>query len=302
MTRRSARRRVLLSRETLLGLLLVLLASAICVALGFWQFGRFEGKRDAAATIEANYSAPPVPMAEVLQTPDAPLPATQEWTPVELQGSYCTDPGCVLYVRNRQLGGDVGFWQLVPFTTDDGSTLLVNRGWVTSQGQRSAPADPAPVPEGELGLTVRLRPAEPVLDREIPEGQVHSVNPPQIEGLLPATGGEMIRHAYGDLVTEDPSSPRPAELPDPDTSLGPHLSYSVQWWIFALFFPGALIYRTRRAIQDLDAEDADADADGDPAGTHPRRTTDHRPQRQAHSRRRGRDEEEEDALIDHPGH
>lgn len=300
MTRRSAPRRVLLSRETLLGLLLVLLASALCVALGFWQFGRFEGKRDAAAVIEANYEAAPAPMAEVLETPDAPLPATDDWTPVELHGSYCTDPGCVLYVRNRQLGGHVGFWQLAPFTTDDGSTLLVNRGWVTTQETRSAPADPAPVPEDELSLTVRLRPAEPVLDREIPEGQVHSVNPPQIEGLLPTTDGEMIRHAYGDLVTEDPSSPRPKELPEPDKSLGPHLSYSVQWWIFALFFPGALIYRTRRVIQDLDAAEADDDA-SDHAGTRPRRPTDHRPQRQPHSRRRGHDEEEEDALIDHPG-
>ncbi|APX31928.1 hypothetical protein BH708_03405 [Brachybacterium sp. P6-10-X1] len=300
MTRRSARSRVLLSRETLLGLLLVLLASAICVALGFWQFGRFEGKRDAAAVIEANYAAAPVPMTEVLRTPDAPLSPTDDWTPVELSGSYCTDPDCVLYVRNRQLGGHVGFWQLVPFRTDDGSTLLVNRGWVNSQGQRSAPADPPAVPEGDVTLTVRLRPAEPVLDREIPEGQVHSVNPPQIEGLLPAMDGEMIRQAYGDLVTEEPSSPRPAALPAPSTSLGPHLSYSVQWWIFALFFPGALIYRTRRAIQDLEAEAEDADAADDP-GTRPRRTADHRPQRQAHSRRRGPDEEEEDALIDHPG-
>lgn len=297
MTRRPSRRSVLLSRETLLGLLLVLLASAICISLGFWQFGRFEGKRDAAAVVEAHYEAAPVPLADVLPSPDAPFTAADDWTPVELHGSYCTDTECVRYVRNRQLGGHVGFWQLVPFTTDDGSTLLVARGWVNSQSERSAPADPAPVPAGELSLTVRLRPAEPVLDREIPEGQVHSVNPPQIEGLLPTEDGEMVAGAYGALAAEEPGSPRPTALPPPDTSLGPHLSYAVQWWAFSLFFPGALIYRTRRAFQDLEADESAPDDAGAPL----RSRTDHRPHRPARTRRRGRDEEEEDALIDHSG-
>ncbi|GAA1490600.1 SURF1 family protein [Brachybacterium sacelli] len=295
MSRRPSRLSVLLGRETLVGLLLVLLASAICVSLGFWQFGRFEGKRDAAAVIESHYEAEPVPLADVLPSPDFSFGATDDWTPVELRGSYCTDPDCVLYVRNRQLQGSVGFWQLVPFTTDEGSTLLVVRGWVNSQSERSAPADPAPVPEGELSLTVRLRPAEPVLDREIPEGQVHSVNPPQIEGLLPAGDGEMITDAYGDLAAEEPESPRPVALPEPDRSLGPHLSYAVQWWAFALFFPGALIYRTRRTLQDLEADENAPDD----AGTPLRENTDHRPRRPAPTRRRGLDEEEEDALIDH---
>ena len=47
MTDRSARRRILLSRDTLLGLVVVLLLAAVCVSLGLWQYGRFEDKRDA---------------------------------------------------------------------------------------------------------------------------------------------------------------------------------------------------------------------------------------------------------------
>ena len=344
MTGRSARRRILLSRDTLLGLIAVLVLAAVCVVLGMWQFGRYEDRRDAAEVIRTNYDASPVALDEVIDDVEAPLPASREWTPVTLRGSYCTEPSCVLYVRNRQLEGSVGFWQLVPFRTDEGTTLLVVRGWVPSDSSASQPADPAPIPEGELTATVRLRPAEVVLDREPPPGQTHSVNPGQSAGLMGLEDPEVVTGAFGELAAEEPAADRPAALSSPDTSLGPHLSYAFQWWVFALFFPGALVYRTRRQLQDLAAEEQEARADAaghehapgaqdavdagtDDAGTAdgtdspegtgqepespregegarrpaPRRTdrrTHHRPRRAVHTRRRGQDEEEEDALID----
>jgi cytochrome oxidase assembly protein ShyY1 len=301
MTRRTSRLRIIFSRDTLVGLAVVLLAAALCVGLGFWQFGRFEHKRDVADTVAAHYDAEPVALGTVLPTAGAALAPADDWTPVEVRGEYCTDPGCVQYVRNRQLSGEVGFWQLVPLRTDDGFELLVVRGWVGSQSEASAPLESPPIPDGEVTVTVRMRPAEPVLDREIPAGQVHSVNPPQIEGILPETGSTMVTGAYGELVTEDPDGPRPAALPAPDTSLGPHLSYAFQWWIFALFFPAALIYRTRRTILDHEAEEH-AEGDGDGDTVHPHEPTDHRPRREVRTRRRSQDEEEEDALIDQQDH
>ncbi|MFJ6042859.1 SURF1 family cytochrome oxidase biogenesis protein [Brachybacterium paraconglomeratum] len=324
MTDRSARRRILLSRDTLLGLVVVLLLAAVCVSLGLWQYGRFEDKRDRAAVIEENYDASAVSLAEAMPDPAAPLPDAQVWTPVEMQGSYCTDPGCVLYVRNRQLGGEVGFWQLVPFSGEDGTTLMIVRGWVPEDADASSPADPAPVPEGTLTVTARLRTAEPVLDRVPPEGQAHSVNPTQIASQLGLDTDAAVIGAFGELAQEEPAADRPQPLPAPETGLGPHLSYAFQWWIFALFFPGALIFRLRRQFQDLAAEEAEAaagaspgaDEDGapgaiaasDPHAAAPasrtpvrsgaRDTADHRPRRAVRARRRGQDEEEEDALID----
>ncbi|WP_394216324.1 SURF1 family protein [Brachybacterium vulturis] len=294
----SSRREILLSRETLLGLVAVLVLAAACVLLGMWQFGRYENRAEQAAVIESNYDAAPVALDEVLPDIEAPLPVTAEWTPVELHGSYCTGDDCVLFVRNRQLSGRVGFWQLVPFRAEDGTTVLVVRGWVPSVSGASQPADPAPVPEGEMTVTVRLRPAEVVLDREPPPGQTHSVNPRQSAQLLGLSTQELVTGAYGELAAEEPPGERPAALPSPDTSLGPHLSYAFQWWIFALFFPAALVYRTRRQFQDLAAEEQQAHAEAAPAAQPGRRTADHRPRRAVRTRRRGQDEEEEDALID----
>ncbi|MDN5899794.1 MAG: SURF1 family protein [Brachybacterium sp.] len=310
----SSRREILLSRDTLLGLVAVLVLAAVCVTLGLWQFGRYEGRVDQAAVIRANYEAAPVSLDQAMPDVGAPLPAADEWTPVTLHGSYCATDDCVLYVRNRQLSGRVGFWQLVPFRTEDSSTMLVVRGWVPSGSDTSQPADPAPVPDGEITLTVRLRPAEEVLDREPPPGQTHSVNPRQSVGLMGLDASDLVTGAYGELITEEPAADRPAALASPDTSLGPHLSYAFQWWIFALFFPAALVYRTRRQFQDVTAEEQqratertapdgapepDPDQDGSVPTTRPAgHSTDHRPRRTVRARRRGQDEEEEDALID----
>lgn len=305
MTRGVARRRVLLSRDTLVGLLVVLIATATCIWLGAWQYGRFETARAAGAIVEENYSAQPVSLAEVLDSPAQPLPAEQEWLPVQMTGTYCTSDKCVLYARNRPLSGDVGFWQLAPFRANDGTELLIVRGWVPAAAQESVPADPPPVPEGEVTVTARLRPIEPVLDRELPPGQVHSVNPAQIGALLPGENTQLVTGAYGELASEDPVGPHPRALPAPDTSVGMHVSYAFQWWIFAAFFPAALILRTRKLLQEAAQEEQSADAgsapaDADVARTRPSgmRTRRASTGRTARVRRRSQDEMEEDALID----
>src|SRR5699024_12322771 len=97
--------------------------------------------------------------------------------------------------------------------------------------------------------------------------------------------------AYGELAAQDPEAPRTQSLPEPDTSLSPHLSYAFQWWLLALFFPGALIYRTRKTMQE-EIEDQHAGSTGGKA------TPRSRPR--ARTRRRSRDEAAEDALIDAP--
>jgi cytochrome oxidase assembly protein ShyY1 len=47
--------------------------------------------------------------------------------------------------------------------------------------------------------------------------------------------GEPVQPAYGVLAEESPGpATAPTPLPRPDVDLGPHLSYFVQWWGFAL--------------------------------------------------------------------
>ena len=282
---------VLLSRETVLTAVIVVLAMSLCIALGLWQYGRHVGRVEIRDTVQANYSAAPVPIADILPATDSPLASEDQWSTVTLTGQYCTEPECILYVRNRPLQGDVGFWQLVPFTTAD-RTVLVVRGWVPIQQAASAPALTPSVPEGKQDLVVRLRSTEtPVPGRSNPPGQLQTVTAADADAALPDTLPPLQQQAYGELADEPlapPDMPRPLE--EPDTSLGPHLSYAFQWWIFALFFLAGGILRTRTAIRDAqDSVELDDKAEADHIYT---------PSAAPRRRRRSTDEEEEDALLD----
>lgn len=283
MSRRGPVARVLLSGGTALTALAVAAAMTVCILLGLWQLSRHVDRVHIRETVAANYHAAPVPVQQILPAADAPLPADQQWRTVALEGSYCTQPQCVLYVRNRPLNGDVGFWQLVPFTTAD-RTVLVVRGWVPIQSAASQPALTPDVPAGTQRIVVRLRPTEQMVrGRENPAGQLQTVTASEAERVLPQDLPPLQSAAYGELV-EEPLAPAqmPRALEPPDTGLGPHLSYAVQWWIFAGFFLVGGIVRTRRAIRDAREDDTE----GHPVNVRRRPA------------RRLSDEEEEDALLD----
>ena len=99
-------------------------------------------------------------------------------------------------------------------------------------------------------------------------------------GSIGLEAGELVEHAYGSLVSEDPPpAVVPGALPAPSTDYGPHRSYAMQWWVFGL---GALVgfgILARRELRDPAEVELEAP----------------RPRRE---RRRRTAEEEEDALID----
>lgn len=316
-------RPLLLTRPWLLAAVGVLAAMAACILLGMWQYHRYEGKSERAHRIERNYAATPVPLADVLPAPRSALAPSDQWRTVRLRGRYCTDPACVLYVRNRPFNGVVGFAQLVPLRTDRG-TFMVARGWVPTQESSSRPQSPPAPPTDEVSVVVRVRPTEPVLSRRRnPAGQIQSIAPAEFLSHAGAPAAEVYTGAYGEMVSESPpAAVRPTGFEKPDTSLGPHLSYAVQWWLFAAFFPVAWVVRGRRAVLDArssdDGEQPDAasppaperearaergagSGDGDRGGrVRSRGARDGRPRLTAPGapRRRSQDEEEEDALVD----
>ncbi|MGP3534921.1 SURF1 family cytochrome oxidase biogenesis protein [Microbacterium sp. RD1] len=257
----------------------VAIAIVFAIACGFlsnWQFTRNEERARQLALVEANYDAEPVPLADVVAA-GADLDPSDEWTPVALEGEYLTDEQ--LLVRNRPHGGTAAFEVLVPFRLDDGRTLLVDRGWV-APGEGDLPDEiPAP-PAGATEVVVRLRPEEaaPRSGRSAPDGQVPTINLGLVADAV-ASGDSLEPGFYGLMVTEDPA---PATLPgaiDPPTDdPGPHLSYAVQWILFAVMGFAFITYIlvTERRYAREDAEERQA----------------------RRARRRDRDSEEEDALLD----
>jgi cytochrome oxidase assembly protein ShyY1 len=201
-----------------------------CAFLSHWQFERNESRSAQIALVEQNYDAPAVPLADVVGV-DGDLDPGDEWRPVTLQGEYLADEQ--LLVRNRPHGGTSAFEVLVPFRDTDGRVLIVDRGWA-APGEGDVPDTiPAP-PDGDVTVTVRLRPGEqlPASGRGAPEGQVPTIHLPSIATLV---GDDVITGAYGRLIEESPAgSGGLGGFDSPTDDPGPHLSYAIQWILFAL--------------------------------------------------------------------
>ncbi|ANG86718.1 hypothetical protein A8L33_09585 [Microbacterium aurantiacum] len=265
---------------------LAVLFAIACVWLSNWQFSRNDDRAAQLALVEQNYDADPVALEEVIPDGDGLSPA-DEWRPVVLRGEYLAAEQ--ITVRNRPHGGTSAFEVLAPFRLSDGRVVIVDRGWVPPAEEGTGPAVVPDPPVGESTVIVRLRPEEaaPTSGRSAPEGQVPTINVDLIGGeLSPATADALIGGVYGILVSETPAvADTPASLPSPSQDPGPHLSYAIQWILFALMgfiFIGYVI-RTERRHRLEDEQDARDDAVAPP------------PSRR---RRRDRDADDEDALLD----
>jgi cytochrome oxidase assembly protein ShyY1 len=133
---------------------------------------------------------------------------------------------------------------------DDGQILIIDRGWL-STGVRVTEASSNPLPDSAVHtLTVRLRAAEPDLNRAPVPGQLASVNPAQLFDEL-REYGSVVSDRYGRLATESPSYENaPFPMPMPSLNEGNHLSYAFQWIIFGImaFIAFGWAYRNERRI------------------------------------------------------
>ncbi len=253
--------RYLLTPRWLSYLALAVLFAVVVVLLGNWQYSRHEMKVERRDTVNANYDATPVPLGSVLQTADQSLAAGQDWTRVEVTGRYRFEDQ--LLVRNRPYRSVYGYEVLVPFEVDgtDGSAdLLVDRGWVPNASSAATLPDVPAAPQGTVTVTGWLRPSEEDLDRNLPAGQVASINIDVAESV----SGVPLYGAYLDLQDETGTAPqdRPAPADRPDTGLGINFAYALQWWIFSPIGLVLVLLMARREVRD--AEDADLDVPGRP--------------------------------------
>ena len=272
-----------------------------CAFLSNWQFSRNAERSGQLALVEANYDAQPVALDELIPSGSA-LVAGDQWRPVVLVGQYLEEER--LLVRNRAHGGAAAFEVLVPFRLEDGRVLIVDRGWLPpGEEQRVPDAIPA-APEREVTVIARVRPGEqlPSSGRSADDGQVPTINLPLIADVLePATGDALERSAYGIMASEDPAPPaRPTALESPSEDPGPHLSYAIQWILFAIMgfvFIAYVIRSELRHRREDREEELERAARGMPAASDPLPPS----LRRRPARAKDRDMDDEDAILDSVG-
>eukprot|EP00913_Durusdinium_trenchii_P027028 g25363.t1 len=134
----------------------LLFAALVFATLGAWQVQRLFWKLDLISRVDARIHAAPV---AVPQPPDwaAAAPADFEYRHVQLSGLFDhTKETLVQAVTER----GPGFWVLTPLTGRDGTSVLINRGFVPPQ-KRDPASRAAGQVNGEVTVAGLLRLSEP---------------------------------------------------------------------------------------------------------------------------------------------
>ena len=215
-------------------------AVVAAVLLGNWQIGAWQMHREDRSAELAD--ADPVPLEDVMG-PDDVFPGDGLGRPVTLAGEWQADS--VVYVADRVLEGEDGFWMVVPLVTcgssatdtttgcPDPAAMPVVTGWT------EAVADAPSPPTGSAEVTGWLQPGEGAEDPDADPA----------DDVLPSLRiAELLQRVDEDLyggyvILESPAEARsglsavtPDSLPEVPTSTAlRNLLYGIEWWLFAGF-------------------------------------------------------------------
>lgn len=256
-----------LSPGWILGIVLVVLFSVACFwFLAPWQLGKNDQLNARNDRLTESTEAAPISLAEAVSAAD---PQALEWHLVTATGHFDPDPDHEILLRLRPFDGVMAYQVLVPFHADDGTTVLVNRGWVPV-GEAGAVPDYAAVPAGQVQITGRWRMPEsaPLESTVIHDRQTVKTFDTAAIAALPQMDGIELAPEYLALSPEQPGVLTP--IPTPAIESGPYLSYGLQWIAFGILAPAAVIYfltseiRNRRAAARFAAAASDSAAASGP--------------------------------------
>ncbi|MFE0091022.1 SURF1 family protein [Streptomyces sp. NPDC059016] len=258
--------RFLLSRQWVILTLVSLVLIPVMVELGYWQLHRHERRVAQNELIADNLAARPVPVTE-LTSPGHTVPRTDYWRHATATGTY--DTAHEVVVRRRTDNDErVGVHVLTPLVLADGRAVLVNRGWVPAAADQTAyPAVP-PAPKGQVTVTGRLM-ADETTDASgikdlsgLPPRQIMLIDSEQQAKSL----GRPVLGGYLQQTAPEPAGGTPELIAEPDhDSIGAHMAYAVQWWLFAAGVPVGWVVLVRREKRDRAAAPAEPAAEETPA-------------------------------------
>lgn len=107
-----------------------LLLLYLLFSLGQWQLSRAQSKEDLKHQIDSRSELKPVELALLPETDD-----DKQFIPVKISGRF--DVGKSFLLDNRVMDMFAGFNVVTPFKTEQGSWVLVNRGWIPRTKYRS---------------------------------------------------------------------------------------------------------------------------------------------------------------------
>lgn len=199
------------------------LVVTVTILMGNWQARRAEFRGALQTQFADVEQQPPLQVRRAMD-----IHPQLRYRHATAEGQYAVDRQ--IWLDNRTYQGAAGFQIFTPLRLEDGSHLLVSRGWIAATARHSAP--PAAPPAGRVSVVGRLNQAPPSfmeLQQIAPTGSVwqnldlHELT--RVSGLTLAP-----------LVLEQaPGSPDGLlrDWPAPDSGRHKNIGYMWQWYSIA---------------------------------------------------------------------
>jgi surfeit locus 1 family protein len=206
-----------LERRDVAGLVVAFVVAAGCARLGVWQLDRLQQRRAHNAVLLAARTRPPVAVSGSLDADSA------RDRRLLARGRY--DYARERLWRPRSYEGLPGVDRVTPLRLSDGAAVLVDRGWAPSPDAYHV--DQLAYREGDSAVVLGI-------GMHAPRGR-GDVDPVALQDSVPyPLLPFVIQQMPSPAAAYRPRPPGLIRWPAPELSDGPHLSYAIQWFSFAL--------------------------------------------------------------------
>jgi surfeit locus 1 family protein len=216
--------------------------------LGVWQLDRAAQKNQAQATLDARMALPALLPAELAR--EAQAAAAQHHRAVRLEGQWLAER--TVYLENRQMNGRPGFFAVTPLRLDDGSAVLVQRGWLPRDPMDRTRIVAAPPAPGRVVILGRIAPAP----GRLYEFEAVASGPIRQNLIIDAYARETGLPLRPLTVVQEDGQPPPGDglrrqWPRPAADVHKHYGYAFQWFALSALILGLYVWfqliRPRRA-------------------------------------------------------
>jgi len=215
--------------------LLTVPSLVVLIGLGTWQLQRLAWKTDLLDRIEARMAAAPAPLPADLDDP-----AAWDYRRVTATGRF--RPETTLHWVARTHDGQTGVDLITPLVRDDGTAVLVNRGWVPAETDPGA----APPPGGTVAV-------EGVARVPPPRGWMRPDNDPaanvwywvDLDAMAAAAGLDNPAPVLLQAADADPDA-LPVGGRTRVSIPNDHLEYALTWYGLAVVLVGVYVAYHRR--------------------------------------------------------
>jgi surfeit locus 1 family protein len=203
--------------------------------LGLWQLDRANQKIHLQEALQRQRALPALPIEALARDPATA--ALQAHRLVVLEGRWRADR--TVNLDNRLLNDRPGFYALTPLMLDDGSAVLVQRGWFPRDPADRTHLVAAPPPPGRVRVEGRIALDAPRLF----EFSAAASGPIRQNLSVAAYAKEAALPLRPLIVVQEDSLPAVADgllrqWPAPAADVAKHYGYAFQWFALSTLFIG----------------------------------------------------------------